>query len=636
MDEMPTDGFRHRPLWLAAVAGLVVAQAGLGLALFGPGRSLDALLDDRPILSGRHPLHLYHGSLGAQAIHLRGATTCYDPAFQAGYPKTPVFDGGCRPAELFLAVAGGEYRPAAYKVGIFGCLLLVPLACVLAARGAGLPAGAAVLAGACGTAVGWSWPVRRLIEEGEFDFLTAGLGLIVFVPWLGRYARWFGVDSWLVLAVVAVAGWYAHPVVWVGLTPVLIGYYVVYAPRRELAWHLGLAGITAGGLAPNLWWLADWARYWWLRQPSPGEQVPLPDWRAVLGTPGDYLALAGYVPWGGLVAACGAVGLVAVWRAGNRGAAALLGVAAVATVAAARVIAAWSRVPTDAPERLAPLAAGLLVLPAAFALWKVLERGRLAAAGAVAAVLALLVTGWADGPDRPLATAARLRTEPLVIGLSDDQRRVVAALHEHTTPAARVLWDETTDHPPGWNWTALLPVLTGRAYIGGLDHAAGMEYSFCGLRDGRLNGRPLADWTDADLGVFCGWYNVGWVVCRSSGAAERWGRLPMARPVARLTEGGQPLVVYALDREKTFILSGSGTWESATPTRITLTDVVPDATGGVDLSLHTVPGNGMRAYPSYIKTDVPVQDRTGGDPINHVRLRVPGPVPRVTLVWENP
>src|SRR5688572_31551861 len=64
MDETPTDGFRHRPLWLVGVAGLLLAQAGLALALFGPDRSPGPLLDERPVTAGRHPLHQYHGALG--------------------------------------------------------------------------------------------------------------------------------------------------------------------------------------------------------------------------------------------------------------------------------------------------------------------------------------------------------------------------------------------------------------------------------------------------------------------------------------------------------------------------------------------------------------------------------------------
>src|SRR4051812_12643843 len=103
--EPPDDGFRRNPSWLVAAALVVAAQAGLALALFDPARQWAAVADDRPVLSGRHPLHQYHGTLGAAAFRNSRSTTCYDPAFQAGYPKTPVFDGGSRPAELF-ALAG--------------------------------------------------------------------------------------------------------------------------------------------------------------------------------------------------------------------------------------------------------------------------------------------------------------------------------------------------------------------------------------------------------------------------------------------------------------------------------------------------------------------------------------------------
>jgi hypothetical protein len=630
MDEMPREGFRHQPLWLLAVAGLVLAQAGLVLSLLGAERSFGIVTDDRPILSGRHPLHLYHGTLGAHSFRDTGSTNCYDPYFQAGYPKTPVFDGGCRPAELFLALAGGRYSPAAYKTGLLTCLLLVPLAFVLAGRGAGLPAPAAVLAGALGMFVGWSGPVRRLIEEGELDFLMAGLAVIVFVAWLGRNARWFGIDSWLVLSVAAIAGWYAHPVVWMGLAPVLVGYYLAYAPQQEPAWHLGLLGTLTAGLATNMWWLADWGRYWWLRQPSRCDDGTLPGWQSALGRPGDYLSFVGHVPCGVVVVGLGAAGLVGLWRCGHRGSVVLLGSVVVLVVGAARTLAAWPRVPSDGPESLAPLAIGLLALPAAFAVWKALERGRIGTIGPIAVVVAFAAVGWADGTERPLARFLHLRTEPLRVGLSSEQQEVIAAIQTHTTPEARILWDETTDHRPGWNWTALLPVFTDRAYLGGLDHDAGMEYSFCGMREGKLNGRSLADWSDAELEQFCKWYNVGWVVCRSGAAVERWGRVPMANPVARLSENGRTLVVFALDRRRSFVLSGQATWESATPTRITLTNVAPDADGFVKLSLHYQ--EGLRVYPSFVE---PLPAKDSSDPISHIRLRPHGPVPRVTLVWTS-
>jgi hypothetical protein len=245
----------------------------------------------------------------------------------------------------------------------------------------------------------------------------------------------------------------------------------------------------------------------------------------------------------------------------------------------------------------------------------------------------LLVAGWADGRTRPLARAAGVAAEPLLVGFTEEQQALIAALKEHTTPEARVLWDEITDNRPGWNWSALLPMLTGRAFLGGLDPESGVEHSYCAMCSRQLTGRSLADWSDADLEVFCRWYNVGWVVARSPAAVERWGRYPSARPVARLAEGGAPVVLFALDRPRSFVLGGSATWESADARRVTLTNVVPNADGEVQLSLHNL--EGLRVFPSYVRVE-PMPDPTGRDPVHHVRLRLPGPVPRVTLVWENP
>src|SRR5205823_10286258 len=130
------------------------------------------------------------------------------------------------------------------------------------------------------------------------------------------------------------------------------------------------------------------------------------------------------------------------------------------------------------------------------------------------------------------------------------------------------------------------------------------------------------------------WYNVGWVVCRSGPAADRWGRLPTAKAVARLHDGGADVVVFALDRPRSFVLTGSATWEEAGPNRVVLSNVVPDADGYVTLSLHDGKES-LRVYPSYIQV-LPTDDVGIGDPVKHVRLRMPGPVPRVTLVWESP
>ena len=645
MDQTPTDGFRDRPIWLLGVVALIIAQTGLGLALFSANRSWAAILDERPILSGRHPLHLYHGTLGAFSFYDRSVATCYDPQFQAGYPKTPVFDGGSRPAELFLFLGGGTYRPAAYKLGLFTFLLLIPVAFVAAARGSGLPAGAALLSGCGGILLGWSATVRQMIVEGQLDLLGAGLAGVVFVPWLARFAWSLGVDSWLMLAATATIGWYFQPLIWVGLSPVIFAYYLVFAPRHGPAWHLGLAGATFVGVAPNAWWLSDWGKYWWLRQPIAGDHIPLPNWRAVLGTVRDYPPLFESLPGGMVLVFGGIAGLVLLWRTHHKTAAWLLLMASVFTVVMARVAGVWSAVPPAVPDRVMVLAAGFLLPPTAYVLWVLLRSIRGDVIAIIIALLGLLVVGWVDGSGQPLARRVGVATDPLLIGFSSDQKQLMALLNEHTTPEARVLWDETSHNRPGWNWSALLPLYTNCAFLGGLDPESGVEHSYCAMCSRLLTGRALSEWSDDELLAFCRWYNVGWVVARSPGAIERWGKVAIAKTIAQLTEDGQPVVFYALDRPKSYILNNrprkeqdsyrpaAATWESANTRRVILTNVVPDSDGEVQLSLHML--EGLRVSPSYIRVE-PLPDPTGRDPVHHVRLRMPGPVPRLTLMWENP
>src|SRR5262245_59473041 len=171
----------------AFLLGLVAWQGWMTLTLFGSDRPWQRLLDDQPIISGRHPLHLYHGYLGASSFYEHGTLCCYDPGFQAGYPKTPVFDNASRPAELFLILAGGAYRPAAYKLGLAAFCLAVPLLLLLAARGAGLDRGTSCLAVALGMLVWWGAPCQSALAGGDLDLMLAALAVLAQAGLLVRF-----------------------------------------------------------------------------------------------------------------------------------------------------------------------------------------------------------------------------------------------------------------------------------------------------------------------------------------------------------------------------------------------------------------------------------------------------------------
>ena len=234
-----------------------------------------------------------------------------------------------------------------------------------------------------------------------------------------------------------------------------------------------------------------------------------------------------------------------------------------------------------------------------------------------------------------LAVGANLvGPQPLLVGLGDEREQLVEAIRRQTTADARILWEEPPADVPGWNWSALLPVLTDRAYLGGLDGAAGVEHNHCGLRGDRLNGRPLKDWTAAERHRFAAQYNVGWVVARSPAATAWWLADPAARELARLPEGpaGGTVTLIRLDLPPTFFLSGTGTVDRADRTKIVLTNVVPDADGEVTLSVHHQPG--LRIAPSNVVLTGSTKDLF--DPIGWLKLRVPGPTTRVVIAWDEP
>jgi hypothetical protein len=620
---------------LLFLLGLVLLQGWLTLRLFSPERPWQRLLDDQPILSGKHPLHLYHGLLGARSFLEHGTLCCYDPCFQAGYPKTPVFDSGSRPGELFLLVGGGAYRPAGYKVGLALCCLLVPLLLAAAARSMGLSRAASCLAAGLGLLVWWGPHGRGLLEAGDLDLLLAGLAAVTQAGLLIRFDRAPGAATWLGVLAAGWLGWFAHPLLFTLLLPLALVYYVSVGTRHGLAWHLALLAGLAGAVAANAHWLTDWVQYWWIRAPL-AEAAPelshrtlLTLWQApVWGEATDRaLALALF--------GTAAVGAALLNARGQRAAARLLGLGALGFTILSLAGAAWEPLGRLGSSRLLVPALLFALLPATHALAETFGlAGRwIGGAGRAAALTAvLLLAAGAMAYPQTLALAARWSAIPsLTIGLGPQQREVLAVVEKHTTPEARILWEEYPRAGNSRYWTALLPLLTDhpRLYVGGLDPDGSIDHARIGLVDQLLAGRPLREWSDEQLKGYCERYNVGWVVCWSPGAIARFRGWPGAVETATLHDQ-EPGYLFKLPRQPSFTLKGTAQLLRADCQRISLGDVVPDADGRVVLSLHYQ--SGLKASPGRVQVERHLVDPD--DPIPLVRLRMPGPVARITLTWE--
>jgi len=630
--------FRTQPCWAVVLLVLIGWQGWLTLQLFGTDQPWQRLFDDQPVLSGRHPLHQYHGLLGAAAWWGRGTLSCFDPWFQAGYPKTPVFDSGSRPAELFFGLAGGGWNPAAYKIGLALACCAVPWLLTVTARGIGLSPGSACLAAVLGMLVWWGDPCRALLEAGDLDVVLAVLAALVHVGLLLRFHRLPGTLPWLGLLGSACLGWFAQPLLFaLLLAPLLLVYYHSVGVRHGLAWHLALVAGVAGGVALNAFWLLDWVEYWWLRVPLPTGQRLLTHrtvqtfWDSPLWGGADDRALAM------LLFGSGVVGIAVFALQRDRPVARLLALGTVGLLTLALVGTAWEPLGRlGAPQLLVP-ALWFAVLPAVHA-WKWAGEWLTAQTGAAwrAAALAAVVLGsltWLAQDHLANLGSRCVRTPPLVIGLSAEQKALLAALEQHTTAEARILWEDRLRPPTCSHWAALLPHWTGRPFIGGLDPGCNLEYAHAGLADRVLAGRELREWTDEELHTYCQRSNLGWVVARTAETTARldaWCAAGTAERTASLTIDGEPAQLFTLQRARSFVLHGAANWLQADCQYVVLGDVTP-ADGKIVLSLHHVAG--LRVSPSSIQIEKD-PDPLAMDPIPYLRLKVPARVTRIVLSWE--
>jgi hypothetical protein len=642
MDPRPlpvTDGSACSPAsdsrwWLLALLALVFWQGWMTVTLFGTDHPWKRVLDEEPIVSGSHPLHLYFGWLGATSLYEHGTTRCYDPAFQAGFPKTPVFDSGSRPAELFLAMAGGTYQPSAYKMGLAICCAVVPLLLMIGARSLGFRRGPASLIVALGLLVWWGEPGRETLETGDLDVLLGGLCAVAFVGLLVRFDRAPGLLCWIGLLVIGALGWFAHPFLFLLLVPLLLVYYLSVGARHLLGWHGALLAAQAGAVGLNSFWLIEWVKSWSLRLPLELHGEPLLHrtfrtlWKSSLWGESADRSLAVAL---GIAAALG-VALMNQQR--QRAAARLLGMGSGGLLLLALGGISWPSLGRFGTSQLLVPGLWFAVPPAVYAGLQVVHLlGRLTGAAWRGALLAacLMVAGAIVAHKQVTTLAQRcLRTTPLAIGLGPERQQVIETLRSYTTPAARILWEERPGPRDASRWTALLPRLIERPMIGGLGADLNIEHAYASLVDQNLAGRPIQDWkNDDELDQFCRRYNVGWVVCWGPKTVARFREWKGAEEKTTLTEGGTA-TLFAL-KPRSFVLSGKAEVLQADAHGIALANVVPDKNGRVVLSFHHQAG--LQVSPSRVQME-PEPDPYAQDPIRFIRLVVPAPVSHVTIRWN--
>jgi hypothetical protein len=618
-------GFWESRVWLLPLAALAVGHGWLTAGLFGQDQPWEALSDDRPIIAGWHARHLYHGYLGARAFRENYEVLAYDPSFAAGYPKTPWFDAGSKPAELFLAISGSEFKPAAYKWGLGCCIALVPLLLAMAACSAGLSHGGTFLSALLGCLLFWSDFGRSRLLAGDIDLLFASCLGVLTCAQLLAYHETPGIGTWLGLALVIALLCFIQPLVLVTLAPAFLFYYFGAGLQHRLMWHLGLAWAVVLGIGSNWLWLRAAVRFWWIQADVPSESAANPmSLQSLLDTVLTSPLFQDALHRGLALTVLGAsvLGLLALKQTL---APRTIGAALVGCLALALFGNGWEPLQRVDPERFIFTALLLGAIPAVQALvsaFQLMSRltGSTLRGGGICFVL-LLAAGVAL--NEPLYQLGEhcLRMEALPLGLRAETRQALNAVQNQTTASARILWEETEDTD---RWSPLLPVLTERSYVGGLGAGACIEHAAVRLAHGQLAGRALGDWSDADLADFCKRYNIGWIVSRTPAVATHFAKCALVKSTAPLPDGA---TLHTLNRPHSFFVSGQGRVLQCDSHTLALADVVP-VDGHVVLSFHYQPG--MLASTDRVRVEKEPQLY---DAIPFVRLRVPGPISRLTLYW---
>jgi hypothetical protein len=212
---------------------------------------------------------------------------------------------------------------------------------------------------------------------------------------------------------------------------------------------------------------------------------------------------------------------------------------------------------------------------------------------------------------------------PLQIEEPHELQQTVETLRRHTTQEGRILWEETARTA---TWSALLPERTERSLVGGLGRAqpVRLETLQVRLQESSLITRSVEDWNDHELATFADTWNLGWVAAFQPITQRRLAQWGVAETIADLPGGGK---LYRLKRKLSLCRVGQARLSETQPHQMTFTDLVPE-NGQVVLSLHA--HRRMRVTNDRAKLETWTQPYDG-TPM--VRIRVPGPMERLTIEW---
>ncbi len=319
--------------------------------------------------------------------------------------------------------------------------------------------------------------------------------------------------------------------------------------------------------------------------------------------------------------AVGVVGLVALWRRGDRNKAAFIGASACGLWLYSYYGAFLPGGDTLNPTRYFPVAQLLLAAAAGIALGRMnsSETGEKSTAKAkkvaFIAIPVLCLIGMAYATNR-LIPIESLLNFPVDRNVTDLEDRI-----KELPGGARIMIEDSgvMDADGGGQVYGKSQILshfgleTGKEFIGGPYPYMFEDYHYASFQDGEAFGTPLSDLNPEALLEKLKLYNVKWIVCWSGGAAQYFTKYDgYFRFFYRV---GRFQFFEVMPYMPTYFLKGSGRI-SATYNRISVSDAVPEG-GEVIIKYHWVPGMSVKP-PAKIG-----EYKISGDPNGFIKITNP-------------
>jgi len=458
------------------LSAMALVMVGCGVALFPT--PLD-VLDDRPVVRSDYPFHAFHAKIGQDFLRSHGTPYGYDPAFMAGYPKTPLFSASVNILELFATIIPGVFRAQKILTAAipFLCLILF----FVGATGFGYDENTIGLALFVMTALFWLSLPLIFILEGLLGFL---LGIHLAFAALGRLEAGLlhgSLESYYLLMIMAM---WVHPHTLL-LTLALSGLRVLFPVEPKLrirvltpciaiaatllSFYFCHGDIIQSGRMPAFWTTSDWFEpFLYYLNLEPNQQQ------------------SGFLE---LVLIC--LALAECFRRESSNGERCLGLAIIGGFLVAFYLSFVPGLAQFEPRRHTATIALLGVGPACA--WLVRAYDRYPQIKVVGVLSLIGLAGFV------VQTAIGFRGI-LPVGLSSHQQSVVDWIRTEAPREGRILVEDSLYGPPfrgeedtAYGLIPLLPILTGRQFVGGPCASGPLKHSFVDAVDGKAFRKPMSD-----------------------------------------------------------------------------------------------------------------------------------------------